>query len=154
MNRRRRSDLPNRRARKRLEQILELLRTASQPVTVIAAGTSMWPTIPPGAPVTIAPRPSSEALKPDEIVAFRRGSNLVCHRVLFAFGWKNYRYIYEKGDNNFLGRLISTRHIIGVVTAISGNGDIPKPPTHLSLGGLILRRFTDHLYQTLNRLTR
>lgn len=135
------------RANLRVENILELLRTTTRAVTIVANGRSMLPTIRPGDQVSLRSISESEKIDDNEIVAFVRKRKIICHRVLFTWRCGNHRYIYEKGDNNFLGRFITLRDIIGKVVAVNGNNYLPKAPENLSPLKILIRRCTDGAYR-------
>jgi len=105
----------------------------------------MLPTIQPGGKVTVLPLVKCGKCNPNDIVVFENNRGIVCHRLLFFFNTGKCRLIYEKGDNNFLGRFINENRIIGKVIAIDGNNDIPDAPVQLSPVRLFRRRCTDHI---------
>jgi hypothetical protein len=144
----------NNRTPQRVEQIIELLRTTTQPVTLIATGKSMLPTIKDGDKLTIAPYSFKERLCENAIIVFERRHRLVCHRCLFSLGWGSRQYIYEKGDNNFLGRHISAGRIIGRLISINDNNTIPPAPMRLSPFTLLMRRITDGIYRLFKPVNR
>jgi len=133
-----------------VEKILALLKTTTRTVMIIANGRSMWPTIRPGDQVSLRSLSESEKFDDNEIIAFVRKQKIICHRALFTWRCGNRRYIYEKGDNNFLGRFITSRAIIGKVIAVNAENSLPKAPENLSPLKLLIRRCTDGV----NRLTR
>jgi len=107
----------------------------------------MLPTIRPGDQVSLRSISESEKINNNEIVAFARKRKIICHRVLFTRRCGNRQYIYEKGDNNFLGRFITFRDIIGKVVSVNGGNYLPKAPENLSPLKLLIRRCTDGAYR-------
>lgn len=70
-------------------------------IQIKAQGKSMLPVIPPGALLFIEIGSFNEQQpRPGELIAFRRGEQLVCHRFYgtLRIGWR--RYGIEKGDAN------------------------------------------------------
>jgi len=111
----------------------------------------MSPTIKDGDKLTIAPYCFKERPCENAIIVFERRHRLVCHRCLFSVGWGSRHYIYEKGDNNYVGRCISARRVVGKVVSINGNNVIPPAPSYLSPIRLLTRRISDRVFHLLKR---
>jgi len=132
-----------------LDDIYELIRTATQPVNITTCGDSMLPTITPGVPVLVQPSSGFREIHKGDIVVFLRGRKIVCHRVIFSLRLGHREFVYEKGDNNYLGRLIPAAAVIGKVIGVAGNNKIPSMPVRLTPGGLLIRRAADSFYRLI-----
>ena len=109
----------------------------------------MLPTIGPGVPVTVQPRSAFGEINPGDIIVFLRGRQIVCHRVIFSLRLGRREFVYEKGDHNYVGRLIPAAAVIGKVVAVAGNPKIAAMPGRLTPGDLLIRCAADRFYRLI-----
>ncbi len=84
---------------------------------------SMSPTIVCGNTIRIRPVSWNRILRGD-IIVFKDNGRLIAHRLLARISFGRFHLAYQKGDTNDLGKWISGRCILGIVTAAwdtSGN---------------------------------
>ncbi len=108
----------------------------------------MLPVIKAGASLSIEPGNYTEQ-NPNagEIVTFRRGEGLVCHRFYgtIRIGWR--RYGIEKGDRNRIAGLFRLDDYIGRLIAVDKTDsselikEVRKPSVFTLFGGLLYERF-------------
>ena len=92
---------------------MELLtRKGSQWLPVLTG--SMSPLILAGDHVYIS-RVTPERVRTGDIVAFRRGDNIIVHRVLHKHHFTNGYSFYEKGDNTYSSGVFFSKDLIGRV---------------------------------------
>ncbi|MFA4838853.1 MAG: S26 family signal peptidase [Candidatus Neomarinimicrobiota bacterium] len=104
-----------------MEDLHELLRTATQPLIIATNGNSMLPAIAQGSSLTVLPFSSGiNPVRVRDLIVFHSGSRLICHRVLGVFRFGRHVYYYEKGDANRFGWIVSESKLIGKVIAIDG----------------------------------
>jgi len=126
-----------------VEQLRELLAGCPRPLTIQIEGRSMGPALQGARRVTIIPFRTDYRLRPAELIVFQRGGALVCHRLWHLIRLGKSRWVLEKGDGNWLPRLIPARSICGVVRSIDNNPVIPPPLQELTLTQLLWRWLTD-----------
>jgi len=81
----------------------------------------MLPVISPGAMLTIETGSFGEqAPQPGEIVAFRRGEGLVCHRFYGTLRIGKRQLGIERGDNNRIAGLFRLENYVGRLHAVDG----------------------------------
>jgi len=104
----------------------------------------MLPVIQPGAALSIEPGTYGEQNpKAGEIIAFRRGEGLVCHRFYGTIGISRRRYGIEKGDRNRIAGLFRLEDYIGRLIAVDARAAaelfriVKKPSVFVLFGGLI-----------------
>ena len=108
----------------------------------------MLPMIQPGAALSIEPGSFTEQNpSTGEIVAFRRGEELVCHRFYGTIGIGRRRYGIEKGDRNRIAGLFRLDDYIGRLIAVDKTDgselikEVRKPSIFSLFGGLLYERF-------------
>jgi len=107
----------------------------------------MLPAIPPGASLSIEPGTfNQQNPRPGEIVAFRRGAGLVCHRFYGTIRIGRRRYGIERGDRNRIAGLFRLEEYIGrLISADARAGaelfrTVKTPSVFALFGGLIRER--------------
>ena len=107
----------------------------------------MLPVIPPGAWLSIDPGDFSEQdPRPGEIIAFRRGAGLVCHRFYGVLRMGRRRYGIERGDRNRIAGLFRLEAYAGRLIAVDARSaadlfrTVKKPALPLLFGGLVWER--------------
>jgi len=107
----------------------------------------MLPVIPPGAWLSINPGSFREQNpKPGEIIAFRRGEGLVCHRYYGVLRIGRRRYGIERGDRNRIAGLFRLDAYAGRLIAVDTRAatdlfrSVKKPALLNLFGGLIRER--------------
>lgn len=108
----------------------------------------MLPMIQPGASLSIEPGSFTEQNPAaGEIVAFRRGEELVCHRFYGTIGIGRRCYGIEKGDRNRIAGLFRPDDYIGRLIAVDETAgralfkEVRKPSVFTLCGGLLYERF-------------
>jgi len=103
--------------------------------------------IQPGAALSIEPGSFTEQEpKAGEIIAFRRGEGLVCHRFYGTIRMGRQRYGIEKGDRNRIAGLFRLEDYIGRLVAVDTTAaaelfrTVKKPSVFILIGGLIRER--------------
>lgn len=99
-----------------------------------ATGTSMLPSIPPGAMLVV--RPGAHRLRPGDVGVFQTHRGLVVHRVLTA------RTPREMGDARDRATRFEADDVIGVVVAVHDGDrsfDLTTPPQRLRARLMALR---------------
>jgi len=99
----------------------ELLSRGKNLKLTLSSG-SMWPLLPRGAPVVVAP--AKLPIRIGDIVVYISGAHLICHRVVRIKGREsNSRRYFTKGDSS---QIIDPPHreeeILGLVVATRGGG--------------------------------
>ncbi|MCS7099492.1 MAG: signal peptidase I [Sulfolobales archaeon] len=83
----------------------------------VVEGTSMEPTLQPGDLVIIVKRVSPREISVGDVIVYRRGRNLIIHRVIKVEG----STLITKGDNNWLPDApISYQVVVGRVLEVGG----------------------------------
>jgi len=107
----------------------------------------MLPAIPPGACLSIEPGQFKDHNpQPGEIIAFRRGDGLVCHRYYGVLRIGRRRYGIEKGDRNRIAGLFRPEAYAGRLIAVDTRAatdlfcSVKKPSAWVLFGGLIRER--------------
>lgn len=107
----------------------------------------MLPMIPPGAALSIEVGNFQEQKPhPGELIAFRRGNQIVCHRFYgtLRLGWR--RYGIEKGDANQVAGLFRIGAYLGRIRQVDGQAgqtfhrQVIRPAIPQLLIGLIRER--------------
>lgn len=107
----------------------------------------MLPAIPPGAVLSIEVGNFEEQKpRPGELIAFRRGNQIVCHRFYgtLRIGWR--RYGIEKGDANRVAGLFRVDTYLGCLEKVGEQAGqafyqpVIRPPLPRLLIGLIRER--------------
>ncbi len=75
-----------------------LLEEGSE-VRIIASGYSMYPAISPGNPIILEPVNDRAALKPGDIIAWERDSDMVVHRLVHIYESDGELYYITRGDS-------------------------------------------------------
>ncbi len=82
-----------------------------------ARGKSMYPAIREGWRVETKPISASDAVCGD-IIVFNGESELVCHRLIGKFKWRNKSYLINRGDSENIGRVLEEEDLLGRVVAV------------------------------------
>lgn len=92
-------------------------------VRIIASGYSMYPAISPGNPIIIEPVKDKANLKPGEIIAWERDSDLVVHRLIHIYESDGELYYITRGDATLTSdNPVSFNLIAGRVVSIEKRG--------------------------------
>jgi signal peptidase I len=93
----------------------ELLRSGFN-IRITARGSSMSPSIVTGDRITVSPE---QNLRIGDIILFRRGGEMVCHRLVRVFEKGDITYYQTRGDSFFsLDKPVTSDQILGRVTKI------------------------------------
>ena len=84
---------------------------------------SMVPLIQPGDSVLIS-KAAAEQIRPGDVVIFRRGEDMIVHRVLKKLRSDDGLLFLEKGDNSGVCRTFGTEDVIGKAIMVKGRGKI------------------------------
>ena len=108
----------------------------------------MLPVIQPGAALSVEPGKFNEHNpQAGEIIAFRRGKGLICHRFYGTVRIGRRCYGIEKGDRNRLAGLFHPNDYIGRLIAVDKTDaselfkEVQKPSICTLFGGLLYERF-------------
>jgi len=80
-------------------------------------GRSMLPLIAPGSMVSIDHLPAKK-IRSGDIIAFRRSSHLVVHRVLKKYYRQGDLFFLEKGDSNLRAGIVEEKDVLGKVIKV------------------------------------
>lgn len=98
---------------------------------VRAEGYSMYPTIRPGSVILIEPVAAGDPLVPGEIIAWKRESGLVVHRLIRIYRNNDVVFLFTRGDScRFEDKPVTPGQIAGRVTGISDKDGKPFKPYH------------------------
>jgi hypothetical protein len=122
----------------------DLLKNTEQPIKIRCQGKSMLPGIQPGALLLIQPGTfSGQSPQKGEIIAFRRGEGLVCHRFYGVQQIGHQVYGIEKGDFNRITGIFRIEDYYGKLAAVDGKPavdffrEVQKPRIAILLWGLL-----------------
>ena len=100
-------------------------------VRIIASGYSMYPAIRPGNPIIIEPVKGCDDLKPGDIIAWERDSDLVVHRLVHIYESDSELYYITRGDATLISdNPVSFNLIAGRVVFIEKHGKRSTPASH------------------------
>ncbi len=103
------------------------------------SGRSMCPFLAPGQDVLLEPC-AAEALRPGELVAFKRAGRVILHRVLSLQPGTG--QVIEKGDNVRQTSVVEKNEILGRATALLGRRPVELTQSHYVLAGRWLARLS------------
>jgi signal peptidase I len=105
--------------------ISEYLLNNDFDVRIHTIGTSMFPLIRTGDKATVSPEKN---LKVGDIIVFKRGDYMVCHRLVKVFEMDGIRYYQTRGDSHFnLDDPMTADQILGKVVRIEReNVSLPR----------------------------
>lgn len=100
-----------------VQSLIEIHRELGKISTFKCEGGSMLPLIVPRSMVSIEHLPV-EKIRPGEIIAFRRSSHLVVHRVLKEYGHQGNLFFLEKGDSNLRAGIVEEKNVLGKIVKV------------------------------------
>ncbi len=104
------------------------LLSEGKSIRVKAHGYSMYPSIKPGSMVLIEPIKVKGAPGSGEIIAIRRESGLIVHRLVRTFAKNGITWYIARGDSNaHADNPIEINMIVGRVTGAETTGENPVP---------------------------
>jgi len=125
-----------------------LLKNTKAPLKIRCQGKSMLPGIQPGALLMIQPGTYPEqSPRKGEIIAFRRGAGLVCHRFYGVLQIGNKVFGIEKGDFNRIAGIFRIEDYCGKLIAVGEKPatgyftEVHKPHVAFLFWGLLQERF-------------
>jgi hypothetical protein len=131
-----------------LRDCIDQVNRIENTITFRCQGNSMLPVIEPGVLLSVQPEPFRENLpNPGELIVFKRGAGVVCHRYYGTMKLGRKRYIIEKGDRNRIAGLVRIDCYVGKATAVNNiSADkfckaVKKPSNLLLLLGLLRERW-------------
>lgn len=99
---------------------------AAGPLHLPVLSGSMWPALPVGCVLEIAPADGSR-VRPGDVVVLARDGRLVAHRVLLRAGWFRGGRLLEMGDANRRARWRPATDVVGRVRAARAADGTPLP---------------------------
>ncbi len=99
------------------ESLIEIYKKVGKISSFRCEGRSMLPLIAPGSMVSIEHLPA-EKIKLGEIIAFRRSSHLVVHRVLKEYHHQGNLSFLEKGDSNLRAGIVKEKNVLGKIVKV------------------------------------
>lgn len=100
-----------------IQSLIEIHKGLGKISTFRCEGRSMLPLIAPGSMVSIEHLPA-EKIKLGEIIAFRRSSHLVVHRVLKEYHHQGNLFFLEKGDSNLRAGIVEEKNVLGKIVKV------------------------------------
>jgi hypothetical protein len=101
---------------KKVKEVPKKLLEDGFNIRISTLGSSMFPLIMRGDKITISPETSFGI---GNLIVFRRGEQMVCHRLVKVFEKKGIKYYQSRGDSFFrLDEPITSDQILGRVTKI------------------------------------
>lgn len=100
-----------------VQSLIEIHKELGKISTFKCEGRSMLPLITPGSMVSIEHLPA-EKIKLGEIIAFRRSSHLVVHRVLKEYHHQGNLFFLEKGDSNLRAGIVEEKNVLGKIVKV------------------------------------
>jgi signal peptidase I len=105
-----------------------ILLAEGKTIIVKAEGTSMYPSVKPGSVVFIEPFKDGTAPLTGEIIAWKRESGLVVHRLISSYIQKGRRYFVTRGDSSLAADdPVPYEQLAGRVVRIKTPGGKPVP---------------------------
>jgi signal peptidase I len=118
----------NHRSREILKDVGYKLLSEGKTIRIKAHGYSMYPTIKPGAIILIEPLHLKGEPAPGEIIAIRRGSGLIVHRLTKIVVKNNITSFIARGDSNaYADNAVTIDKIAGRVVGAATSGENPVP---------------------------
>jgi len=99
------------------QSLIEIYKKVGKISSFRCEGSSMLPLITPGSMVKIEPLPAKK-IRLGDIIAFRRSSHLVVHRVLKKYYHKRNLFFLEKGDSNPRAGIVKEKNVLGKVVKV------------------------------------
>ncbi len=97
--------------------LMEIYKKVGKITTFKCEGRSMLPLVAPGSIVSIEHLPAKK-IRLGDIIAFRRSSGLVVHRVLKKYHHQRNLFFLEKGDSNFRAGKVEEKEVLGKVIKV------------------------------------
>lgn len=97
--------------------LIEIYKKVGKITTFKCEGRSMLPLVAPGSIVSIEHLPAKK-IRLGDIIAFKRSSGLVVHRVLKKYHHQGNLFFLEKGDSNFRAGKVEEKEVLGRVTKV------------------------------------
>ena len=99
------------------QSLIEIYKKVGKISTFKCEGGSMLPLIAPGSTISIEHLPAKK-IRLGDIIAFKRSSGLVVHRVLQKYHHKENLFFLEKGDSNPRAGIIEEKEVLGKIVKI------------------------------------
>jgi len=99
------------------QSLIEIYKKVGKISSFRCEGRSMLPLIPPASMVNIE-HLSAKRIRLGEIIAFRRSSHLVVHRVLKKYYHKGSLFFLEKGDSTLRAGIVEEKDVLGKVIRV------------------------------------
>jgi signal peptidase I len=98
-------------------------------IRVKAEGISMYPSIKSGSVIFIEPFRQGTEPVPGEIIAWKRDSGIVVHRLISIYRQKNQKYYVTRGDSSLVeDEPVLSEQIAGRVIRVENSEGKPVPP--------------------------
>jgi signal peptidase I len=118
----------NKKYRESVKNIGTSLLHQGTTIRIKAHGYSMYPSIKPGSMIIIEPLKAKGAPVKGEIVAIKRESGLIVHRVVKILIKDGVRYYVARGDSNaYADKPVPVDMVAGRVTKAEATGENPVP---------------------------
>ena len=99
------------------QSLIDIYKKVGKISTFKCEGGSMLPLVAPGSMVSIEHLPAKK-IRLGEIIAFKRSSGLVVHRVLQKYHCKENLFFLEKGDSNLRAGIVEEKEVLGKVIKV------------------------------------
>lgn len=112
-----------------LKEIGFMLLAEGKTIKVKAEGTSMHPSVKSGSVIFIKPVEKGEKLLPGEIIAWKRDSGIVVHRLIRTYRQKGQDFFVTRGDSSLEeDEPLLSEQIAGRVIRVENPEGKPVPP--------------------------
>ena len=112
-----------------LKEIGFMLLAEGKTIRVRAEGTSMHPSIKSGSIIFIKPIEQSDKLLPGEIIAWKRDTGIVVHRLIKTYRQKGQEFFITRGDSSLEeDEPVLSEQIAGRVVRVENPEGRPVPP--------------------------
>lgn len=112
-----------------LKDIGFLLLAEGKTIRVRAGGTSMYPSIKPGSVIFIKPLEKDAGPLPGEIIAWKKDSGIVVHRLIKSYKQKGQNFFVTRGDSSPAeDEPVLLEQIAGKVVRVENSKGKPVPP--------------------------